>query len=99
MDYARGQNVKQDDSMANVWLRQAAEHGSVEAEYELAQRSTQDHAEAYFWSSLAYKSLDGEKQVKATTLHDSSMKKLKGQERADVDVRLEQWRDAHPEQP
>jgi hypothetical protein len=99
MDYARGQNVKQDDSMADVWLREAAQRGSVEAEYELALRSAQDHAEAYFWSSLAYHNLDGEKQVKATALHDASLKKLKSPERAEVDARLVQWREAHPEQP
>jgi TPR repeat protein len=99
VDYEQGHGVKKDKNQAAAWYRKSADQGFAEAQLNLAQFLGSKYAEAYFWFSLATRSLDGDALTKASILRDDAAEKLKPAEKADADRRLSQWHPVHPAQP
>jgi hypothetical protein len=94
--YETGQGVKKDKGQAIDWYRKAAEQGVTLAQFNLAQLLGSNHAEAYFWLSLAAPLLEGPAFAKASVLRDDAASKLKPGEQAAVDQRVQQWHPTHP---
>ena len=92
MDYDLGQGIKKDKNQAMAWYRKSDEQGNSWAQYNLGQLLGSNHAEAYFWLSLAVNHLvDTQALEKATELRDAAAAKLKAAEKADADQRIDQW--------
>jgi TPR repeat protein len=99
LEYEQGQGVKKDKAQAGAWYRKAADQGLADAQLNLARIQGSNRTEAYFWASLAARSLEGPELDKATYLRDTTFDQLKPAEKAEADRRLQQWRAASPRQP
>jgi uncharacterized protein len=97
--YDLGDGVKKDKNQAIDWYRKSAERGNTGAQFNLAQLLNSNHAEAYFWFSVAMDKLDGDPLLKATALRNEVAAKLKPAEKANEDERVSKWHPtlaAHP---
>jgi len=97
--YESGQGTKKDKGQATDWYRKAADQGLAQAQLGLALLMGSNHAEAYFWASLAAPRLQGELADKATYLRDTSADRLSPAEKDAADKRIELWRPVHPGRP
>jgi hypothetical protein len=96
--YDLGQGVKKDKNQAIDWYRKAAQQGNAGAQFNLGAIDS-NHAEAYFWLSIAVDRLDGDAATKATALRDAAAAKLKPAEKAEQVDKASNWRptpEAHP---
>jgi TPR repeat protein len=90
--YDQGQGIKKDKNQAIDWYRKSAQQGNAGAQFNLGAIDG-NHAEAYFWLSVAIDRLDGDALAKATALRDAAAAKLKPAEKADQDDKASKW---HP---
>ena len=97
--YEQGQGTKKDKGQAIDSYRKAADQGLAQAQLSLAQLMGSNHAEAYFWASLAAPRLQGEQADKATYLRDTSADKISPAEKGAADKRVDQWHPTHPARP
>jgi hypothetical protein len=96
--YDQGQGVKKDKNQAIDWYRKSAQQGNAGAQLNLGAVDS-NHAEAYFWLSVAVDRLDGDALAKANALRDAAAAKLKPAEKADQDDKAGKWRptpEPHP---
>ena len=99
--YANGKGVSRNDGQAVRWLRRAANHGDVAAQFDLGQMVLEgrggprdDAVEAFMWLSLSLKG--GEKKARQAV--ENLSRKMTTAALAEGTQRMKMWLAQHPQE-